>query len=48
MIGRIAVPESEVPRRPNIHYIGNRPYADMPTYGKPFDVAIIPYQLTQQ
>lgn len=48
MIGRIAVPESEVPRLPNIHYLGRRPYESLPAYGKAFDVAIIPYHLTQQ
>jgi glycosyltransferase involved in cell wall biosynthesis len=48
MIGRIAVPESEVPRLPNIHYLGRRPYETLPAYGKAFDVAIIPYHLTQQ
>jgi glycosyltransferase involved in cell wall biosynthesis len=48
MIGRIAVPEESVPRRPNIHYLGKRSYDDLPAYGKQFDVAIIPYHLTQQ
>ncbi len=48
MIGRIAVPEAEVPRLPNIHYLGRRPYETLPAYGKAFDVAIIPYHLTQQ
>ena len=36
MIGRIAVPESEVPRLPNIHYLGRRPYETLPAYGKAF------------
>lgn len=48
MIGRIAVPEADVPRLPNIHYLGRRPYESLPAYGKAFDVAIIPYHLTQQ
>ncbi len=48
MIGRIAVPESEVPRLPNIHYLGRRPYETLPAYGKAFTAAIIPYHLTQQ
>jgi glycosyltransferase involved in cell wall biosynthesis len=46
MIGRTAVPAEELPRRPNIHFIGQRPYTDMPAYGKQFDVAIIPFRLT--
>jgi len=48
MIGRIAVPESSLPRRPNIHFLGKRPYESLPAYGKRFDVAIIPYHLTRQ
>jgi glycosyltransferase involved in cell wall biosynthesis len=48
LIGRVAVPEDSLPRRPNIHYLGKRPYDSLPAYGKAFDAAIIPYHLTQQ
>ena len=48
MIGRVAVPESEVPRLPNIRFIGRRPYETLPAYGKAFTVAMIPYHLTPQ
>ena len=48
MIGRVAVPESEVSRRPNIVYLGRRPYESLPAYGKVFDAALIPYHLTPQ
>jgi glycosyltransferase involved in cell wall biosynthesis len=44
LIGRVAVPEAEVPRRPNVHLIGKRPYEELPAYGKLFDVAVIPYR----
>jgi glycosyltransferase involved in cell wall biosynthesis len=44
MIGRVAVPEEQVPRRPNVHLIGKRPYEQLPAYGKRFDAAIIPYR----
>jgi glycosyltransferase involved in cell wall biosynthesis len=46
LIGRVAVPPEAVPSRPNIHCIGHRKYEDLPAYGKAFDVAIIPFQLT--
>jgi len=46
MIGRVAVPD--VPARPNIVYLGARPYATLPSYGKAFAAAIIPYHLTPQ
>jgi glycosyltransferase involved in cell wall biosynthesis len=48
LIGRVAVPDEQVPRRPNIHYLGVRPYDQLPDYGSRFDAAIIPYKLTRQ
>jgi glycosyltransferase involved in cell wall biosynthesis len=48
LIGRVAVAKDQVPYRPNIHYLGKRPYQELPAYGKQFDAAIIPYRLTQQ
>ena len=46
MIGRVAVPSDQLPSRPNIHWIGQRSYESLPAYGKQFDAAIIPFQLT--
>jgi glycosyltransferase involved in cell wall biosynthesis len=48
MIGRVAIPEADVPRLPNLHFIGRRPYESLPAYGKAFTAAIIPYHLTPQ
>lgn len=48
MIGRVAVPEDHLPREPNVHFLGTRPYDSLPAYGKRFDASIIPYRLTQQ
>jgi glycosyltransferase involved in cell wall biosynthesis len=48
LIGRAAVPTEQLPQRDNIHYLGKRPYEDLPAYGKGFDVSIIPYHLTYQ
>jgi len=48
MIGRLAVPQAEAPRRPNLVYLGARPYEALPAYGKTFAAAIIPYHLTPQ
>jgi glycosyltransferase involved in cell wall biosynthesis len=48
MIGRVAVPDSDVPKLPNLHFIGRRPYDALPAYGKAFTAAIIPYHLTPQ
>ena len=48
MIGRLAIPAAEAPRRPNILFLGVRPYEALPAYGRAFDAAIIPYRLTKQ
>jgi glycosyltransferase involved in cell wall biosynthesis len=46
MIGRVAV--DRTPQRPNLKFIGHRPYAALPRFGRCFDAAIIPYKLTRQ
>lgn len=44
MIGPVAkIAEADLPRRPNLHYLGQRPYRDLPTYLAAFDVAILPF-----
>jgi glycosyltransferase involved in cell wall biosynthesis len=48
MIGRVAVPSEKIPRLPNLHFIGQRPYERLPDFGRQFDAAIIPYRLNQQ
>jgi glycosyltransferase involved in cell wall biosynthesis len=46
MIGPVVkiAPES-LPRLPNIHYLGGKPYADLPTYMAGWDAAIMPFAL---
>ena len=48
MIGRVATPHPGTKACPNVHFLGARPYLELPAYGRAFDVAIIPYHLTQQ
>lgn len=48
MVGRLAVAAGTAPRRPNIVFLGSRPYEALPAYGRAFDVAFIPYKLTPQ
>lgn len=44
LIGPIAkINEQDLPRRPNIHYLGNQQYADLPAHLATFDVAIMPF-----
>lgn len=37
---------TEVPRRPNIHWLGYKDYKDLPAYAQVFDVGIIPFKRT--
>jgi glycosyltransferase involved in cell wall biosynthesis len=44
ILGRVAVPDETLPQRSNVHFLGKRPYEELPAYGKRFDAAIIPYR----
>jgi glycosyltransferase involved in cell wall biosynthesis len=48
LIGRVAVPASALPTQANLHFLGRRPYESLPSYGRRFDVSIIPYRMTTQ
>jgi glycosyltransferase involved in cell wall biosynthesis len=44
MIGPVVgIDPPELPRRPNIHYLGDRNYQDLPAYLSGWDVAIAPF-----
>jgi glycosyltransferase involved in cell wall biosynthesis len=44
MIGPVVeIAPSELPRRPNIHYLGDRSYKDLPAYFSGWDVAVAPF-----
>ncbi|MGC4069054.1 MAG: glycosyltransferase [Polyangiaceae bacterium] len=46
MIGPIVkIADSSLPRRPNIHYLGGKNYAALPSYIAGWDVAIMPFAL---
>ena len=47
LVGPVTIPAErlEAIRRPNVHLLGPRPYADLPGYVQAFDVGIIPYLL---
>lgn len=48
MIGRVAVDREKIPKLPNLHFLGQRPYEQLPDYGGHFAASIIPYYLTRQ
>jgi glycosyltransferase involved in cell wall biosynthesis len=43
-LGRVAVPAESLPKRPNVHFVGKRPYSELPAYAKRFDACVIPYR----
>jgi UDP-galactopyranose mutase len=44
MIGPVLkLQERDLPRRPNLHYLGQRPYSELPAHLKGFDVAMMPF-----
>jgi glycosyltransferase involved in cell wall biosynthesis len=50
VIGPVEVPDDELPRADNIHFIGPISYARLPAYARYFDVGLIPFvddQLTR-
>jgi len=51
LIGKIAVDAEQKVKIldgvPNIHFLGRKPYAELPAYCKGFDVAINPFQINE-
>lgn len=48
LVGRMAVTPGELGSLPNVIFTGAQPYEMLPRWAKAFDVAIVPYRLTQQ
>jgi UDP-galactopyranose mutase len=46
MLGPVLkISPEDLPRRPNLHYLGQKPYKDLPGYVKGFDVCTMPFAL---
>jgi UDP-galactopyranose mutase len=46
MVGPVVkIDESELPRRPNIHYLGSKAYEQLPAYLGGWDVALMPFAM---
>ncbi len=43
----VKVNERDLPRRSNLHWLGQRAYADLPTFAKAFDVCLMPFALNE-
>ena len=48
MVGPTAKVDAEdLPQRPNLHWMGGRPYEQLPAYTKAFDVCLMPFALNE-
>lgn len=48
MVGPTAkVAPEDLPQRPNLHWMGGRPYEQLPAYTKAFDVCLMPFALNE-
>jgi glycosyltransferase involved in cell wall biosynthesis len=47
LIGKVAMDLSSIADKPNVHILGRKSYASLPTYCKGFDVAFIPFPITE-
>jgi UDP-galactopyranose mutase len=48
MVGPIVkISEADLPRRPNIHYLGQKDYGELPDYLSGWDVALMPFAINE-
>ena len=48
MVGPVVkISEEELPKRPNIHYLGGKTYAQLPAYLSGWDVALMPFAMNE-
>jgi UDP-galactopyranose mutase len=43
----VKIGEDELPKRPNIHYLGPKTYAELPSYLSGWDVALMPFAMNE-
>src|SRR5438270_3501783 len=48
MVGPVVkIAEEDLPKRPNIHYLGGKTYAELPAYLSGWDVALMPFAMNE-
>jgi len=47
LIGKSAIDMTKLTAQKNIHFLGVKPFEDLPKYAKAFDVAIIPFKINK-
>ena len=48
LIGKVIFNATRIPRKPNIYLLGEKPFSEIPSYIKRFDVGLIPYKITKR
>lgn len=43
----VKIDAGELPRQPNIHYLGSKPYSELPCYLAGWDIAMMPFALNE-
>src|SRR6185295_3669346 len=47
LIGKVATDISALADLPNVHFLGQKSYADLPGYCRAFDVALLPFAINE-
>lgn len=47
LVGKEDIDVGELKRLPNVHFTGQVPYEDLPTYCKCFDIAVVPFVINE-
>jgi glycosyltransferase involved in cell wall biosynthesis len=47
LLGKVTTDISRLTLLPNVHLLGRRPFAELPAYAKGFDVAILPFPISE-
>ena len=47
LLGKVTTDMSKLTSLPNVHLLGRKPFAELPAYSKGFDVAILPFPISE-
>jgi glycosyltransferase involved in cell wall biosynthesis len=47
LLGKVTMDVSRLAALPNVHFLGRKPYSTLPSYSKGFDVALIPFPISE-
>jgi glycosyltransferase involved in cell wall biosynthesis len=47
LLGKVTTDMSKLTALPNVHLLGRKPFAELPAYSKGFDVAILPFPISE-